>query len=176
MNFVFLWQKAVGLINFTRGQQALPGLIIDRPIHKKTKFTLAYFSTSGIDDKTNLDQRFNIRPALVLPGEYLILSSTDGLARDLIDALDQEIEVTVEPLSGIHSSVEIDGGQVASILEANRETLVRGDMIKKGSTQEEAEAGIDILITLVKFVDLIKLSIGTREGLTQANLKMKLSW
>jgi hypothetical protein len=170
------WQKAVGLINFTRGQQALPGLIIDRPIHKKTKFTLAYFSTSGIDDKTNLDQRFNIRPALVLPGEYLILSSTDGLARDLIDALDQEIEVTVEPLSGIHSSVEIDGGQVASILEANRETLVRGDMIKKGSTQEEAEAGIDILITLVKFVDLIKLSIGTREGLTQANLKMKLSW
>jgi hypothetical protein len=170
------WQKAVGLINFTRGQQALPGLIIDRPIHKKTKFTLAYFSTSGIDDKTNLDQRFNSRPALALPGEYLILSSTDGLARDLIDALDQEIEVTVEPLSGIHSSVEIDGGQVASILEANRETLVRGDMIKKGSTQEEAEAGIDILITLVKFVDLIKLSIGTREGLTQANLKMKLSW
>jgi hypothetical protein len=170
------WQKAVGLINFTRGQQALPGLIIDRPIYKETKFTMAYFSTSGIDDKTNLDQRFNIRPALALPNEYLILSSTDGLAQDLIDALDQEIEDTVEPLSGVHSSVEIDGGQLGSILEANRQTLVHGDMIKKGSTQEEAEAGIDMLITAVKLMDNVKLSIGTHEGLTQANLRMKLSW
>ncbi len=170
------WQKAVGLINFTRGQQALPGLIIDRPIHKKTKFTVAYFSTSGIDEKTSLDQRFNVRPALAMPGEYLILSSTDGLARDLIDALDQEMEHAVEPLSGIHSSVEIDGGQLSSILEANRETLVRGDMIKKGSTQEEAETGISMLITLVNLVDNVKLSIGVHEGITQANLEMKLSW
>jgi len=170
------WQKAVGLINFTRGQQALPGLIIDRPIHKKTKFTVAYFSTSGIDDKTSLDQRFNIRPALAMPGEYLILSSTDGLARDIIDALNQEMERAVEPLSGIHSSVEIDGGQLSSILEANRETLVRGDMIKKGSTQEEAETGIDMLITLVKLVDNVKLKIGVQEGMTQANLEIKLNW
>ncbi|MFB0553204.1 MAG: DUF3352 domain-containing protein [Phycisphaerae bacterium] len=170
------WQKAVGLINFTRGQQALPGLIIDRPIHKKTKFTVAYFSTSGIHDKTSLDQRFNIRPALAMPGEYLILSSTDGLARNLIDALNQEMERSVEPLSGIHSSVEIDGGQLSSILEANRETLVRGDMIKKGSTQEEAETGISMLITLVNLVDNVKLSIGVHEGMTQANLEMKLSW
>ena len=170
------WQKAVGLINFTRGQQALPGLIIDRPIHKKTKFTVAYFSTSGIDNKTGLDQRFNIRPALAMPGEYLILSSTDGLARDIIDALTQEMERAVEPLSEIHSSVEIDGGHLASILKANRETLVRGDMIKKGSTQEEAETGIGMLITLVNLVDNVKLSIGVHEGITQANLEMKLSW
>jgi len=170
------WQKAVGLINFTRGQQALPGLIIDRPIHKKTKFTMAYFSTSGIDDKTKLGQRFNIRPALAMPGEYLILSSTDGLARDIIDALNQEMERPVEPLSEIHSSVEIDAGHLSSILEANRETLVRGDMIKKGSTQEEAETGIGMLITLVKLVDNVKLSVGTHQGMTQANLEMKLSW
>jgi hypothetical protein len=170
------WQKAVGLINFTRGQQALPGLIIDRPIHKKTKFTMAYFSTSGIDDKTKLGQRFNIRPALAMPGEYLILSSTDGLARDLIDALNQEMEREVKPLSEIHSAVEINGGHLASILEANRETLVRGDMIKKGSTQEEAETGIGMLITLVKLVDNVKLSVGTHEGTTHANLEMKLSW
>jgi hypothetical protein len=170
------WQKAVGLINFTRGQQALPGLIIDRPIHKKTKFTVAYFSTSGIDNRTNLDQRFNIRPALAMPGEYLILSSTDGLARDIIDALNQEMEHAVEPLSGTHSSVEIDGGQLSSILKANRETLVHGDMIKKGSTQEEAEAGISMLITLVNLVENVKLSIGVHEGMTQANLEMKLSW
>ncbi|HUU16693.1 MAG TPA: hypothetical protein VMW72_06055 [Sedimentisphaerales bacterium] len=170
------WQKAVGLINFTRGQQALPGLIIGRPIQGETQFTVAAFSTAEIEDKTKLDQRFNYRPALAMPGEYLILSSTDGLARDLIDALGRETEHTVKPLAQTHSLVEIDAAQLASILEANRETLVRSGMVKKGSTQEESETEIDMLITVVKFVDHVKLSIGTHEALTQARLEMKLNW
>ena len=170
------WQKAVGLINFTRGQQALPGLIIGRPIQGETQFTVAAFSTVEIEDKTKLDQRFNYRPALAMPGEYLILSSTDGLARDLIDALSRETEHTVKPFAEIHSLVEMDVGQLASILETNRETLVRGGMVKKGSTQEESETEIDIIITVVKFVDHVKLSIGTHEGLTQANLEIGLNW
>jgi hypothetical protein len=169
------WQKAVGLINFTRGQQAMPGLIIDRPFQGKTKFTVAYFSTSGIEDKTNLDQRFNFRPALALPGEYLVLSSTDGLARDLIDALNREMEGTVNPSAGIHSLVEIEGGQLASILEANRKTLIQGNMVDKGSTQEQAEANIDMFISLAKFLDRAKLDFGVHESLTRSVLEIKLN-
>jgi len=170
------WQKAVGLINFTRGQQAMPGLIINRPIQGETQFTVAAFSTAEIEDKTKLDQRFNFCPALAMPGDYLILTSTDGLARDLIDALSRETEHTVKPFAEIHSLVEIDAAQLASILEANRETLVRGDMVKKGSTQEESETGTDMLITVVKFVDHVKLSIGMHEGMSRANLEIELNW
>ncbi len=169
------WQKALGLINFTRGQQALPGLIIDRPVHDDTKFSMAYFSTADVKDKTKLDTRFNMRPSLAMPGDYLILSSAEGLACDLIDALKREKERTVEALAETHSLLEIEGRRLASILEANRGVLVRGDMVKKGRTQEEAEAGIDMLITVVKLVDRIGLSIGTDEGLTQARLEMKLN-
>ena len=169
------WQKAIGLINFTRGQQAMPGLIIDRPIHKDTKLTVAYFSTAEIENKTKLAQRFNIRPSLTMPGDYLVLSSTDSLARDIVDALGREIERTVKPLAETHSLVELEGVQLASILQANRQTLVRGDMVKKGSTQEEAEGGIDLLITLAKFFKSLKLSIGMHEGTTEASLEMKLN-
>jgi len=169
------WQKALGLINFTRGQQALPGLIIDRLVHNQTKFSMAYFSTTDIEDKTKLDMRFNIRPSLAMPGDYLILSSADGLARDLIDALKREKERTVEALAETHSLLEIEGGRLASILQANRGTLVRGDMVKKGRTQEEAESGIDMLITVVKLIERVKLSIGIHEGLTQARLEAKLN-
>ncbi|MDH4238829.1 MAG: hypothetical protein OEW48_04645 [Phycisphaerae bacterium] len=169
------WQKAVGLINFTRGQQAMPGLIIDRPFQGKTKYTVAYFSTSGIEDKTNLDPRFNVRPALAMPGEYLVLSSTDGLAQDLIDALHQETEQTPKPLAGTHSLVELEGGRLSSILEANRKTLIQGNMVDKGSTQEQAEANIDLFISLAKFLDRAKLSVGVQEGLTRAQLEIKLN-
>ena len=169
------WQKAIGLINFTRGQQAMPGLIIDRPIHAQTKLTLAYFSTAGIEDKTKLDQRFNIRPTLAMPGGYVIFSSTDGLARDLVDALNWEFKQAGKPLAQTHSLLEIEGCQLASILQANRQALVRGDMVKKGNTQEQAEAGIDMLIALARFVKHVELGIGMNESLTQARLKINLN-
>jgi len=169
------WQKAVGLVNFTRGQKALPGLIIDRPVYKDTKYSVAYFSPADANDKTKLDTRFNARPTLAMPGKYLILSSTDGLARDLIDALSRETNQTITPAAQSHSILEIDGNQAASILRANRETLVRGDMVKKGKSQQESEAGIDMLISAVRLVDQVKLSLGTEKGLTQAQLTMKLN-
>ena len=169
------WQKAIGLVNFTRGQQAMPGLIIDRPEHAQTKLTLAYFSTTDIEDKTKLDQRFNIRPTLAMPGGYVIFSSTDGLARDLVDALNREMEPGGKPLARIHSLVEIEGSQLASIMEANRQVLVRGDMVKKGNTQEQAEAGIDMLIALARFVEHVKLGIGMHESMTQASLEINLN-
>jgi hypothetical protein len=169
------WQKAIGLVNFTRGQQAMPGLIIDRPMHGNTKMTVSYFSTAEIEDKTKLDQRFNVRPSLAMPHDYLILSSTDGLARDLIDAVNDEIERQVVPFAQTHSLVEVEGGQLASILDANRDTLIRGDMVNKGRTKEQAEAGIDLLITIAKLCKRLELSIGMNEQITVARLEMKLN-
>ncbi len=170
------WQKAVGLINFTRGQQAMPGLIIDRPTQGETRFTVAYFSAVDVEDKSKLEQRFNFRPSVAMPGDYLIFSSSDGLARDLVDALDREMKSSHEALAGTHSALEIDAEQVASILEANRMTLVRGNMVKKGRTQAESEAGIDLMITLIKLAKQLKLSAGTGKDLTQAKLELSLNF
>lgn len=169
------WQKAIGLVNFTRGQQAMAGLIIDRPMHRDTKLTVSYFSAAEVVDKTALAQRFNVRPTLAMPAGYLVLSSTDGLVRDLVDALDAETEQGIDPLVETHSMVEIEGRQLASILEANRATLVRGEMVKKGSTQDEAEGAIDVLITLANFCEHVKLSIGTHETTTEASLEIRLN-
>ncbi|MEW6745006.1 MAG: hypothetical protein AB1486_19815 [Planctomycetota bacterium] len=169
------WQKALGLINFTRGQQALPGLIIDRATHGGTKLTVASYSTTGIEDRTDLPQRFNFRPTLTMPGDYLILSSTEALARDLIDALERETAVGAEPLVGCDSLLEIDGGYLASILTANRTTLIRNDMVDKGHTQQEAETSIDVLLTLIRLAGSLSARTGAHEGPTQARLELALN-
>ena len=169
------WQKALGLINFTRGQQALQGLIIDRFHQGQTKFTMAYFSTSGIQDKSALDLRFNLRPALAMPGDYVILSSTDALARDVIDALSHEGRQETKPLSEVHSLVEVDGRHLAAILKANREILIQGDMVKKGNTREQSESGIDLLLTLADLVDNLRLSLGAHRNVSEAVLRLKLN-
>ena len=169
------WQKALGLINFTRGQQAQPGLIIDRPTHGDTKFTVAYFSAAGEKDKTKLDSRFNFRPALAMPGDYLVLSSTEGLARDLIDGLKKETAAPLKAMAETHSLVEIDGLQLASILGVNRESLIRSNMVNEGNTEEQAETEIDILLTLVKHLSRLTLDVGSDESQPQASLELKLN-
>ncbi|NQV34413.1 MAG: DUF3352 domain-containing protein, partial [Phycisphaeraceae bacterium] len=113
------WQKAVGLVNFTRGQQGMPGLIIDRPIHNGTKFTVAYFSNASADNDANQDARFNFRPAIAMPHNYLILTSTDGLACDLIDAVNNEVQKSNQPETQNHTLAELNGQALASILQAN---------------------------------------------------------
>ena len=70
--------------------------------------------------------------------------------------------------------LEIDAQQLASILEMNRETLVSGEMVEKGSTQEEAAASMDTLIAAVRLADYAKLALRTENNRTLAELELKL--
>jgi hypothetical protein len=166
------WQKALGLVNVTRGQKAEPGLIIDRLSHSDTRYTVAYFPASD-EKKGPVGMEHNFRPTLVKMGEYVVLSSTDGLAKDVIDALKKEIADKVKPLAGVHSLIEFNASQLSSILGANRQTLVRQNMVEKGATREQAEATIGMLTTLVGYLGEFKLSVGVDKSAQQATLEFK---
>jgi hypothetical protein len=168
------WQKALGLVNFTRGQKAEPGLILDRDVHDGVRYSLARFSTSQVKDKAEPDVRFNFCPALARVGDFLVLSSTDGLAKDLIDALKKETAQSVRAIAQAHSLIEVDGAQLAAILKANRGAMVRQSMVEKGKTQQQAESELDILVDLLGRVARAKLDVGTADGRPEARLDVKL--
>jgi hypothetical protein len=154
------WQKALGLVNFTRGQKALPGLIIDRVDHRGTRITVSRFSAKDATDRQHLDQRFNFGPSLALVGGHAILSSTEQLARELVDALAQPAPAPASPAPGTHTWLELSGVELATLLKDNRPSLVRGNMLKEGHTQPQAEAAIDTLCGLVGLLDRASLRAG----------------
>jgi len=166
------WQKAIGLVNFTRGQQAQAGMIIRQPTHDDTTYTMAYF-LSG-EEGADVEDRHNFRPSLVSMGDFLVLSSTDALAEDLIDALKKEIDNPPKPLAETHSVVELDVVQLASILAANRDNLVRKSIVDKGNTEEQAAAETDVLLTIIQNLGQLKLSLGSRNALSHATLQWNL--
>jgi len=169
------WQKALGLINFTRGQQALPGLIIDRVEHKGVKYTVASFAPAPAKERAAAEMRFNFRPALAAAGEFIILSSTAQLAEDIMDALAKEASAAAKPLAQAHSLLEVEGAQLASILAANRETLVRQNMVNKGNTKEQAEGEVGVLLDLLKVLGGARLEIGALEGKFLARLQVRVN-
>ena len=169
------WQKAVGLINFTRGQKALAGLIIDRPVHKGTKFTTAYFAPEPGEEveRNALPIRYNFKPSLAFTGNYMIMSSTEKLARDLVDALRGKRKG--RPIPGMNTLLEVDGGSLLAILKANRENFVRRNMVEKGNTLEEAEREVDLLLALVERVREARFSLGKRAEWLEAILEFEFN-
>jgi len=168
------WQKALGLINFTRGQKAEPGLIIDRATHGDVKFTYAYYRPADEKDKMPVAERFNYRPSLALSGEYLILSSTDELAKDLIDALKKETAGSPPPSKGAHTVLEVHGAELRAILLQNRESIIRKNMVEKGNPREQAESDVSGLLTLIDCLDRGTLSLAREAGRPRATLELKL--
>lgn len=167
------WQKAIGLVNFTRGQKALPGLVIDRPSCGEVRYTVAAFRPPGKPQGSNLDPRYNFRPSLARVGDYLIMSSTDGLARQLIEALTKEAGNRLAPRPADHSLLEIEGGQLRKILYANREAMVRKNMVDKGVAREQAEAQWSLLFVILDTLNHARLSLGQDGGHPQAKLELR---
>jgi hypothetical protein len=166
------FQKAMGLVNYGRQERGMPGLMMDRPTYADTPYTLAYFLPSDPEQKEQLATRDNFRPALVKLGDYVVISTAECLARDLIDALKEEMASPPAPQPQYDSLVEVDATQLASLLEANREALVRQNMIQEGTEQREAETRIDRMNGLVKLLGKATLFMGVQNGRLVARLEL----
>jgi hypothetical protein len=165
------WQKAVGLTNFTRGQQALPGLILNRETHAGVTFTYGAFTARTEKDRQHLPIRFNLRPAIVHDGPYVILSTTDGLARDLIDAVHREDGRTGAKFTDAHTLIEVGSpADIAALLAINKPAMVRQSVLTKGIKPEQAAREFDQNIAWLDKITHAKLSISG----SQADLELEL--
>jgi hypothetical protein len=166
------WQKAIGLQNFTRGQQALPGLIFDRTAHSGVPFTYCYYSARDEKDRGRLPARFNVRPALARVGPYMVLSSTDGLAADVIDALNREDGRVPTTPSKVRTLIEISSGaELAALLKVNRDEMIRQKAMGNGAKIKEAETEFDRNLALLGLIDHVKLSFST--GASDLELRLR---
>jgi hypothetical protein len=167
------WQKAIGLVNFTRGQQALPGLIIDKESQNGVKYTLSYYRPPVAKSSGTIDARYNYRPSLARPGDYVIISSTDALARDLIDVVSKAPSTPDKTSLAANGLMEIEGPALAAILEANRENMVRNNMVEKGNPREKAESDIQILLAALGHLEHATLTLRRDAGRPQAQLEIR---
>jgi hypothetical protein len=167
------WQKAIGLANFTRGQQALPGLIIDKANQDGVKYTFSYYRPPADKSSGTIDARYNYRPSLARPGDYVILSSTDALARDLIDAVKKAPSTPAKTASAANSLMEIEGPALSAILQANREPMVRKNMVDKGDSREKAESDIQMLLVALGHLEHATLTLRREAGRPQAQLEVR---
>jgi len=154
------WQKAVGITNFTRGQQALPGLIINRETHGGVTFTYSYYSSRSEKDRANLPVRFNMRPSIARAGQYLILSTTDGLAKDVIDAVNREDNRMPAVRGNEHTVLEFSSGEDLA------------NLIPRNPTDPKADS--PATQAMLRQIDHARLSLAATAKGTEAKMEVRL--
>jgi hypothetical protein len=69
--------------------------------------------------------------------------------------------------------MEIEGPALSAILQANREPMVRKNMVDKGDSREKAESDIQMLLVALGHLDHATLTLRRDAGRPQAQLEIR---
>jgi hypothetical protein len=69
--------------------------------------------------------------------------------------------------------MEIEGTALSAILQANREQMVRKNMVDKGDSREKAESDIQMLLVALGHLDHATLTLRREASRPQAQLEIR---
>ena len=76
------------------------------------------------------------------------------------------------PTSGQHSLVTVKSGPLAAVLESNRETLIRQNMVEDGKSREAAEQEVAGLFLVIKYLTELQVAAGTQADRSEMSIKL----
>ena len=171
------FQSFIGLANLGAAQTKAPPLesgseIVDGVTILTTRYLAPKVEkapeTPGVPaKKAPIHQRHNFSPSAVQVGNTFVLSSSTGLARDLVPILKasgkprfdvkssngvaQELVPTLKTRTET-AVLDVNGATLARLVDANRTRLVMQNMLEKGNDKAKAETEIDVLAAIVRYL------------------------
>lgn len=173
-----IYQSFIGFINVAGAMNGQPQFDQDMDKVGNADLLIARYAWDDSQpDSKEIPIQYNFTPCLLTMGEYMVLSSTEKLARDLIEPLQKEAEDRTKnaekpAASSIRNTyLEVSGEGIRQALQQNRDQLITKNMLEKGQTREEAESEFDVLLQILKMTT--KLTIDFKVG-EEANLDFDL--
>lgn len=164
------FQSFLGLVNLGAAQtKAPPLMIISDSFEGLTIATSKYQPVYEITKGEPVSTTYNFTPSAVQVGNYFVISSNLGLARELTRTLKETSKVTDSTLLA-----EASGAAVAKILERNRDRLVVQNMLSKGNAKAQAEAETSLMLELLKYAGKASLSASDRSDSAVFKLNLLL--
>jgi hypothetical protein len=171
------YQTFVALTNIDAAQKkAQPLELGSEEVLGVTLATSRYMPPRGMPASgTAVDTRYNFSPAAAQVGRFFILSSSMGLARDLIKQLKPAVDTRADAIEGKETlAIEADGVELARLLELNRSRLVTRNMLNKGETKESAERQVELGLALLRYLGHGRLTIHDEPAATRVEARFQL--
>ena len=172
--FKVAFQAIIGLSNVDANQKKAAALELGTEDVDGVKLATARYIVARHAASTSEapSPRYNFTPATAQVGKYLILSSSVGLARDLIKELKPKNEGAEVNETAV---LEADGPELARLLEINRTRLAMQLMLGRGETKQKAESQVELGLSLLRYLGRGRLVIRDDPASTRIELKLQLA-
>ena len=173
-----IFQSFIGFINVVGAMNGQPQFDQDMDKLGDAELLIARYAwDDSHPESKEIPIQYNFTPCLLILDDYMVLSSTETLARELMEPLQKErgkkSEKSNSPVGEKvrNTYLELTGKGISDALQQNREQLISNNMLEKGQSRKEAEAEFDVLLLILKFAT--KLAINFELG-KEANLQLDL--
>jgi hypothetical protein len=173
-----IFQSFIGFINVVGAMNGQPQFDQDMDKLGDAELLIARYAwDDSHPESKEIPIQYNFTPCLLILDNYMVLSSTETLARELMEPLQKEqgakSEKSNSPVGDKvrNTYLELTGKGISDALQQNREQLISNNMLEKGQSRKEAEAEFDVLLLILKFAT--KLAINFEVG-KEANLQLDL--
>lgn len=172
------FQSLIGFLNVVSAMNGQPQLDLGEEAVDGQKLVTATF-VPEVDRPADEEAKiqFNFSPCLAFAGDRVIVSSTLGLAKNLVALTASPAGAT--EATPCNTQARTDFAALRAILQDNRRHLIAQNMVEKGHSREEAEVEIDSLVGLLDLVDdlglrfsatdqmRLEIGLGLRVGATR---------
>jgi hypothetical protein len=166
------FQSFVGLANLGAAQTKAPPLLLgSETLDGVTISTTQYLPPRKVEGAPDepVHQRHNFSPSAAQVGNHFFISSSVGLARNLVKALRDP-----GPPGAPTLVAEADGAALARLVERNRTRLVMQNMLEKGNDKPAAEREVGTLLSLLRDLGHARLTARDTPGAFRLRLDLAL--
>lgn len=184
-----VFQSFIGFLNVVGAMNGQPQFDLGLETTEKTQIVSAtYVPARGEEQATDAALNFNFSPTMAFAGDLLVLASTSGLARSLVETTPKaeshwtnglgsptEAE-SAEPSSTVPNTLaSLSAVAIQRLLVENRSQLVAQNMLEKGRSRQEAEAEIGVLLEVLELFQGASLALETEPSLLRLQFRVELA-
>lgn len=163
------FQSMIGFFNVVGAMEGRPQLEMDiEKLDDAELITSIYIPEEDDEGSKNAPILFNFSPSVGFAGERFVVSSTKGLARELIVAQDANRGAVA------NTHAQLEAGVLQTVLQDNREQLIAQNMLEDGNGREEAAAAIDLLLEVVGYFQNASLELKPSDDQLELQLEVQV--
>lgn len=167
------FQSFIGLANLGAAQTKAPPLMLgSEDVAGVAVSTAAFLPSENRPEDEPIHQRHNFSPSAFQVGDRFVISSSLGLAKHLVAALQAPADESTATDATL--VVTADGSTLAGLIEQNREQLIVRNMLDEGNDRGRAEGEVELLKALAAYLGRGTLTAADTDDGLRVNLSFDL--
>jgi hypothetical protein len=171
------FQSLIGRVNIEAAASGNPPLelrteTLEGVTLETSRFVPPTTKDAPKDPKEPVHYRHNYTPTFARVGSHVVVSTSHGLARDLVKAFQPATAGAVRAEDATLVA-EADGDALARLVGTNRSSLVQQNMHDKGHDRARAESEVDLMAALLRYLGHGRMTVKDGADLWRLDVEFK---